>query len=352
LTGGRIQARPAPIEAAFTLRDDAVAMAVSLDGRPTVTLALSTLLPHTFVLKGIPLTAADVSVDGKKFGRTDVFVPSVKLEENVEGVLGLDVLRETAVGLDMTTGRITIWPGGDLPEAEARLWTAAYRQNDPARVTTIPLGRSNGAFTVPVQWGDRKGRGLVVLAMNRTTFGDTSTGPERTSILTSNPETAPQFTPEVYVADRLSPWQVVSVGPDPTWQEHPAEASVTLDALRSRRILLDFKGGRMFVELLSADERLSLALMSFLHFPCSIEGNHLWLDDIPGGPGDVVKASEILQVQGLPSSFLLRSLRTRDKDAVTRMAALFGAARFGYDLKIRLPDGTEQLVRAKPPRGE
>jgi|GEM_PF-2871146 len=338
----------APIEVKFEKVDAAVVVKIQLDGEER-RVALSALLPTSY-LAAAGEGKADVALGGKTIARVQRTASRSEYYPRVDGVLGIDVLKDMAIGVDVTDSRITIWPKGTIGDDEAKAWAARYPAWERAagKVAVVQAQRDGAALTVPI--GTRSQRALLELEFNGTALGAGWFADEAVAVRTTDR----LLTSELRLGGRDLPWISFLRGTDPMWSVYPSasEATVTLEAFRSRRVLIDFSAGRVYHEELPADALLTFVLTEWFGVPYNVKGDTLWIESMPGVPWPSLgefSGSEVLELAEVKTPELLQLLRSRRREDRTRVADILGS-RIGHEAWIRMPDGREFMMKPQTGR--
>jgi hypothetical protein len=308
--------------------------------------ALSATEPESYVV-GDRSGAVTVSVKGREIARLSLRRPNGPA--GVQAVLGMDALKGMAVGVDLTNSEVFLWPKGNLAEAEAKAWVSAYPGWNGTKhpVAALALDRTAHAYSIPV--GDGKSRALFQMGLYGTKIG--SGGP---TLAGAAVKTSPQLVATRFsIAGRELPWFSYASGEDAAWAANPQAKgmTITLEALRSRRVLVDFAKDRLYYEELPADAILSLLLTEWFGSPFTVDRDTIALEPFPGKPWPTLgeyRGSEVLELAGIETAELLSLLRDSSTTARDRLAEML-AERGRYEIWIRMPSGKELIL--KPERG-
>jgi hypothetical protein len=261
----------------------------------------------------------------------------------------MDALKGMAVGVDLTNSEVFVWPKGDLAEAEAKAWVAAYPGWNGTKhpVAALTLDRTGSAYSIPV--GDGKSRALLQMGLYGTKIGAGGPALAGAAAKTSPLLVAPRFS----IAGRELPWFAYAAGEDAAWAKSPRAKgmTITLEAFRSRRVLVDFAKDRLYYEELPPDAILSVLLTEWFGSPFTVDRDKISLEPFPGKPWPRLgeyRGSEVLELAGIETAELLALLRDSSTTSRDRLAEML-AERGSYEIWIRMPSGQELIL--KPERG-
>lgn len=186
-----------------------------------------------------------------------------------DGIAGLDILSKAAIGFDKTTSTVAIWPGGKIPEAEAKRWvvSGARWPGDPNKpgFWKGTLGRDAQGFpTVVGAVGGKAAKFRIRLA------GDSFEVPkEAAADLVAVPLAGGYLTKGVQVGPGCA-WCMFAAVSAPADGIEPDEPTVSINAFHSRRVILDFPAGKIYAQRLQGPALAAFAFSKFV--PLHLQG--------------------------------------------------------------------------------
>jgi hypothetical protein len=300
----------------------------------------------------LSLTQTESYVPGKNGDQIEIFlgnraiakVPAGRTSPKLGGAeasLGLDVLKDAAIGLDFANSRITLWPKGGLDEKEAAVWTSAlpgWLSSEKAPVKVLNSKRVEDALAISI--GDGSSLALFHLGMSGTTIG--KGGPAVAGSLVNASQL--RLSTGVSISGRAIPWLGFIPGEDAVWERFPQTKGMTVtpDALRSRRVLIDLAASKIYYEELSDDALLSWTLTEWFAAPFLVDGNQIRLENLPGfkwSKQEFLRGSQVIDIAGVQTSEILNLLRSRNSESRNQLAELFSLRAGTFEVEIRTPDG-------------
>ena len=333
-----------PIVVPFTVPTSTITVKVTVDGYER-TLALSTSTPSAY-LSGTAIERLSVKVGGESLGKVR-FAPVDQPTAGAlggDGALGMETLGATAVGIDILGNKATIWPGGKLDSTTVSSWmTGSPEWDGLRRVRRIPLRRlPGGAPAVEAMIGGVKVPLLLRLGFFASGLEPSvkrpaiPIGDDGFSLLPSLSVDGLDFGALVYAPSPEGTFDPKQIG---------TPGGITLDAFPSRRVVVDFAGGAMYVEDLPADARLTLLMHRQTRFPFKVEGDRILVAPIPGHEGESALrpyfGGEAVNIAGQSPADWLKDLRGRDEASARSLAARIARIREGFAVLVRMPDGRE-----------
>jgi hypothetical protein len=187
-----------------------------------------------------------------------------------DGELGMDVLKDYAIGFDWTTRTVMLWPGGHVNDADARAWVAGGAmypgEIDPPTATSIPITFED-EHHLPELSGMVNGQPASMRIWSRMF----------TAALRDEQMGADPMDPQGLFSLDLgfpSPWNYTTAasayGPD-----GKGAPGASLRSLEARRVILDFPGGVAYRQQLPSREMTSLCLSLGLPIGVHVDGNRL-----------------------------------------------------------------------------
>ncbi|MDR3692544.1 MAG: hypothetical protein P4L46_24400 [Fimbriimonas sp.] len=333
-------------------------VSISVDGKSEERFGITMTTRHSVVVdKDDAGVSRKLMIGGKTLATAELESPS----ENVHPVLnalGLTVLNDMAIGIDYSKNQMTFWPGGHLSEKEADAWIMqAPKWLGVSKVWKAHIDRRAGVAPVVSVRVDGKKLDLLLRI-----------GKEGTSF--SHGEEPSSGTPVEYgeggnqailanmgVGDATLPWILYfrGVSYDPKKSiDSSVLGTFTTENLLARRVIVDLAAGEMYSEQLPPDAQLSMFLTEWLQLPINVEGDRIFLKEMPGtsffGQLASIYDSEVLEVMGQPAAAILGAARDFTGDHRILLKVLFEKVWKGYKLKIKRPNG--QVIEADfdPPK--
>ena len=297
-----------------------------------------------------------VGVAGAALGEANFVALKSKTEAEdgtaVEGTLGLDVLRNAAVGVDLDAARAALWSKGVLDPTIAEAWVRGPDGPPDAPVVRLPLVTlPDGQFGLPLEIGGKR----TVAALGLRAWGGYLLPSVRTPV---HPFGFATLVPDVKIAGEPIPW-LLYPRPSPDLDEQFTElarpsgsgALLALDAFASPRTLVDFAAKVVYVRRSTADERLTRLMRQTTDASVTIRGDRIVV--APSGstsqsyPPEFasIVGQEVLRIAGKPASEWLAALRDPTEAGATRLARLLSATVKNYSFFARDADGDEQEIK-------
>ena len=319
-------------------------------GTRTRRMVLSTLYPITVIPEQVELgQQTEVSIGECSLGKTQLWGDDQSGNVPAEGSIGLDLLKGTAVGFDPWRCEVTLWPKGKLNPKEAAAWVmASTGPGMPGTVRRLPTGHTKElAPTLETSVGGTKTPMSIQLAYNGAML---QPGPKVPTIPIDERR---RLLPPVAIAGMPPLWFDYNAMPEgffgSRWGGVPG--AIDLASFGGRRMLVDFAGGAVYVEELSADARLARFLERYTSIPMTISGDTITVDV----QDEVGKARlpALVPYYGLtarrignePVEEWLRNLRRTDEAAARwlapRLAKIIGPSQ----IDVLTPDGREVPLR-------
>lgn len=276
------------------------------------------------------------------------------LPESVDGVLGQDFLDGKAIGFDNCDSTATFWLKS-LSSPEAASWVGHYPEWKPQkgpRVISLPVSVTRGFYTMPVKLGDFNSSGMLSFR-HYTSALDLKPGAKDICEVPGLESLSESIASEMQVSGYRVRWPFFSTEQDSNWDR--SQVNATLDPLLfvKRRCIYDFANLKVYVEAFSEDGELSFFLSKILHAPFAVDAISLTLTPIPGVTGlaqvGALTGARVVEVAGMATDDLLKALRGNSKEDMRAVSRLFGLVNAGFEVRLRVDDGTIKTIRFSPP---
>ncbi len=307
-------------------------------------IALVNESPYSY-LKGAASEPAEVTVGGRSLGKVRFVETTPGLGANGEdGGLGLDVLKGMAVGIDMDRRQIVLWPEGNRPAAEAEAWVGATAE--PGKVRRVKLGTlRTGSLSTEATVAGKEVAAILYLGFDNSILGPTV---ERPRV----PLGRRFLLPNASVGGLAPSWLVYLEGKADTVGKDifGVDATVSLDAFDSPRLLVDFAAKTLMVQERSSEARRSTLLTQFTMVPLSLRGDGLFVhvppdsEADPKSPYPIVRpfeGSQVLRMADVRAGDWVAALRGQDEVSARRLGELLAGLFKAFRIDVLTPQGRE-----------
>jgi hypothetical protein len=266
-------------------------------------------------------------------------------------ILGMDLWSRHPIGFDYGKSTVTIWPEGPLDGFEAQKWIS-----DAADVVILPLEHlSDARLGVDLKFGTETVRlgfdtgadsGLLdstVLKKIASTVAYTKSGRFADGRVKSYEV---RLVPKVLVREVAIPWWTFMTeegfkAPEPDYPE----GVISMNDLRSSRVLLDVGGGKVYFRRPGATAALNAVLQNMTGVPVSITGDTVRLD-ARSHPFyrnySQYQGHEIVSIAGISTKTILMALRSSDSESGKTLARLMNISLAGVSIVVA--DGAKTVT--------
>lgn len=348
---------------------------VSVDGGPVLRLVVDsganrsiiqvdgvarpTFETHTLTLGSISMPEVELCYDDvaaiRNFERNRR--QSEPSKQPIRGIIGNDILKHFRVGFDYARSEVTLWQERAQPDLSAWVLKGEHRAGQSVKI--IDLNRFNTEWlSMPAHVAGRDVAFLLDTGMEENLLASDSAPADseqiRTDTCVIGKETLRQdsdLTARIALpSDSCSWFFFIRSGRPIELLGRSVGGIISLSGLRSKRLVVDFIGKRLYREPLTNDDVLSLFLSDAYRCPLRIDGNNLmiapkwvtgndWMSDYEG--------AQLLAIGDLDARAIVRALRTADSTSVAIIAKLLRSMAKDVILDVITSKGRLQV--ALPP---
>jgi len=270
-------------------------------------------------------------------------------------LLGMNFLSGLAIGFDLSTDRVTFWPGGKLDANWSERWVAS--SGSPV---SLDLDTLDGIWEgTKVSIGDKSSRAIIdtgafpsfFLSKALTEGSSRVIGPSNASTATELGPMSRRLALMARIGDTEVPWlNFVSIGGG-SLASYGIDGGISIDAFRSPRILVDFAARKLYYERANQQCSLSRALSDLTSLPLVLKR-----DEICIGPAKAIQrlmpydGAQVRSICGINADRIIRALRTQNGASLDQLSDLARLASAKFSIVASTKKGFETIPIEVDPR--